>query len=186
MKVRSSNPEQSPGQRSAVQSCQVQQIILPPHESEPHYQEPQEDRIALQELLRSFIMQQQSKMKIQDFKPLKLQALPEDQKVQCDKVIHQKYRSAIGKLLWMAQLRDDLRYPVKEQLSRSLINPQDQDIKNLIRLLKDVNQARDFVFVMEPQLPVRNQEGKFPVHIVSYSDSDWAGCQNHEDQQVVH
>ena len=44
-------------------------IILPPHESEPHYQEPQEDRIALQELFRSFIMQQQSKMKIQDFKP---------------------------------------------------------------------------------------------------------------------
>ena len=34
---------------------------------------------------------------------LKLQALPEDQKVQCDKVIHQKYRSAVGKLLWMAQ-----------------------------------------------------------------------------------
>ena len=29
----------------------------------------------------------------------------------------------------------------------------------------------------EPQLPVRNQEGKFPVQIVSYSDSDWAGCQ---------
>ena len=35
-------------------------IILPPHESEPHYQEPHEDRVALQELLRSFIMQQQS------------------------------------------------------------------------------------------------------------------------------
>ena len=30
---------------------------------------------------------------------------------------------------------------------------------------------------MQPQLPVRNQEGKFPVQIVSYSDSDWAGCQ---------
>ena len=30
---------------------------------------------------------------------------------------------------------------------------------------------------MEPQLPIRNQEGKFPVQIVSYSDSDWAGCQ---------
>ena len=107
---------------------------------------------------------------------LKLQALPEDQKVQCDRVIHQKYRSAVGKLLWMAQLRDDLKYPVKE-LSRSLINPQDQDVKNLVHLLKYVNQTRDFVFVMEPQLPVRNQEGKFPVQIVSYSDSDWAGCQ---------
>ena len=107
---------------------------------------------------------------------LKLQAIPEDQKVQCDRVIHQKFRSAVGKLLWMAQLRDDLKYPVKE-LSRSLINPQDQDVKNLVHLLKYVNQTRDFVFVMEPQLPVRNQDGKFPVQISSYSDSDWAGCQ---------
>ena len=107
---------------------------------------------------------------------LKLQVLPEDQKAQCDRVIHQKHRSAVGKLLWMAQLRDDLKYPVKE-LSRSLTNPQDQDIKHLIHLLKYVNQTRDFVFVMEPQLPVRDQEGRFPVQIVSYSDSDWAGCQ---------
>ena len=104
---------------------------------------------------------------------LKLQ-LPEDLKVPCGKVTHQKLRTAVGKLLWMAQLRDDLKYPVKE-LSRSLINPQDQDIKNLVHLLKYVNQTRDFVFVMEPQLPVRNQEGKFPDQIVSYSDSDWAG-----------
>ena len=50
-------------------AVEFNKIILPPHESEPHYQEPQEDRIALQELLRSFIMQQQSKMKIRDFKP---------------------------------------------------------------------------------------------------------------------
>ena len=49
-------------------SVEFNKIVLPPHESEPHYQEPQEDRVALQELLRSFIMQQQSKMKIQDFK----------------------------------------------------------------------------------------------------------------------
>ena len=108
---------------------------------------------------------------------LKLQALSEDQNTQCDKAIHQKFRSAVGKLLWMAQLRDDLKYPPVKELSRSLINPQDQDIKNLILLLKYVNQTRDFVFVMEPQLPVRNQEGKFPVQIVHYSDSDLAGCQ---------
>ena len=76
----------------------------------------------------------------------------------------------------MAQLRDNLKYPVK-QLSRSLINPQDQDVKNLIHLLKYVNQNIDFVFVMEPQLAVRNQHSKFPVQIVSNSDSDWATCQ---------
>ena len=107
---------------------------------------------------------------------LKLQVLPEDHKAQCDRVTHQKYRSTVGKLLWMAQLRDDLKHPVKE-LSRSLINPQDQNIKRLVHLLKYVNQTGDFAFVMEPQLPVRNQEGKFPVQIVSYSDSDWASWQ---------
>ena len=91
---------------------------------------------------------------------LKLQALPEDRKAQSDEVTHQKFRSAVGKLLWMAQPRDDLKYPVKE-LSRLLTNPQDQDVKNLIDLLKYVNQTRDFVFIMEPQLPVRHQEGRF-------------------------
>ena len=68
--------------------------------------------------------------------------------------------SAFGKLLWMAQLRDDLKYPVKEH-SRSLISPQDQDIKHLIRLLKHVNQTRDFVFVMEPQLPSGIRKASF-------------------------
>ena len=37
--------------------------------------------------------------------------VPEDQKVQCDKVIHQKYRSAVGKLLWMAQLKTTSSIP---------------------------------------------------------------------------
>ena len=115
---------------------------------------------------------------------LKLQVLPEGSIVQCDRVIHQKYRSAVGKLLWMAQLRDDLKHPVKE-LSRSLINPQDQDIKNLVHLFLYVNQTRDFAFVMEPQLPVRNQEGKFPVQIVSYSGSDWAGRQKSRKSRFI-
>ena len=110
---------------------------------------------------------------------------PEDQKVQCDKVIHQKFRTAMGKLLWMAQLRDDLKHPV-EELLRSLSNPQDQDVQNVIRLLRYDNQTRDFVFVMEPQLPIRNQQGKFPIQIVSYSDSGWAGCQSQGNQRVVH
>ena len=85
----------------------------------------------------------------------------EEQKIQCDKVIHQKFRTHVGELLWMAQPRDDLKHPVME-LSRSLINPQDQDIKDLAHLCKLVNHTRDFIFIMELQLPVRNQQGKFP------------------------
>ena len=48
----------------------------------------------------------------------------------------------------MSQLRDDIKFPVKE-LSRSLINPQDVDFDNLIHLLKYVNQTRDYVYVMD-------------------------------------
>ena len=51
-------------------SAELNKILLPPHDSEPRYQEPQEDRLGLQELLRSFIMQQKSKMQNKDFKPL--------------------------------------------------------------------------------------------------------------------
>ena len=51
-----------------LKSVEFSKIILPPHECEPDYQEPQEDRIALQELLRSLIMQQKSKMQNKDFK----------------------------------------------------------------------------------------------------------------------
>ena len=76
------------------------------------------------------------------------------------RIDHSVFRTAMRKLLWMSQLRDDIKYPVKE-LSRSLSNPQ----------------TRDFIFIMEPQVPAPNSQGLFPVEIVSYSDSDWAGCQ---------
>ena len=51
------------------------------------------------------------------------------------------------------------------------------DFDNLKHLLKYVNQPIDFVFVVNPQVPVPNSQGLIPVGIVSYSDSDWAGCQ---------
>ena len=74
----------------------------------------------------------------------------------------------------MSQLRDDIMFPVKE-LSRSLINPQDVDFDKLIHLLKYVNQTRDYVYIMETQIPTTDSQGLIPVEVVSYSDSDWAG-----------
>ena len=82
----------------------------------------------------------------------------------------------MGKLLWVSQLRDDIKFPVKE-LSRSLINPQASDFDTLIHLLKYFSQTRDFVYVMDPQSPTTDSQGFIPVEVVSYSDSDWAGCQ---------
>ena len=60
---------------------------------------------------------------------------------------------------------------------QDLSNPQESDFDNLKHLLKHVNQTRDFIFIMEPQIPAPNSQGLIPVEIVSYSDSDWAGCQ---------
>ena len=72
---------------------------------------------------------------------------PEEDQVKCDKENHFLFSTAVGKLLWMSQLRDDIKYPVKE-LSRSLSsNPQASDFDNLKHLLKYVNQTRDFVFL---------------------------------------
>ena len=45
------------------------------------------------------------------------------------------------------------------------------------QVLKYVNQTRDYVYIMEPQLPTADSQGLIPAEIVSFSDSDWAGCQ---------
>ena len=84
---------------------------------------------------------------------------------------HSLFRTAVGKLLWMSQLRDDIKYSVKE-LSLSLSNSQEPDFNKLKHLLKYVNQTRDFVFVMEPHIPAPNSQGLIPIEIVKYSDSD--------------
>ena len=107
---------------------------------------------------------------------IKIQQISKEDQISCEKEVHSKLRTATGKLLWMSQLRDDIKVPVKE-LSRSLINPQDVDFDNLIHLLKYVNQTRDYVYVMDPHIPTADSQGFIPVEVVSYSDSDWAGCQ---------
>ena len=75
----------------------------------------------------------------------------------------------------MSQLRDDIKYPVKE-LSRALSNPPELDIANLEHLLKYVNNTRDRICIMKPV------SGLTPVRIVGYLDSDCAECQRSRSQ----
>eukprot|EP00971_Amphidinium_carterae_P265716 5271325-Amphidinium_carterae.1 len=51
-----------------------------------------------------------------------------------DKEQHSMYRTAVGQLLWVSQLRVDIAYAVKE-LSRALQQPDNEDLKNLKQLL---------------------------------------------------
>ena len=67
---------------------------------------------------------------------VKIHQVPKEDQVQCEKGMHSKFRTAIGKLLWMSQLR-----------------------------------------VMTSSSLSRNCQGHLSVEIVSFSDSDWAGCQ---------
>ena len=92
---------------------------------------------------------------------VKMQMISKEDQVKCDKDTHSRFRTAIGKLLWMSQLRDDIKFPVKE-LSRSLTNPQASDFDNLTHLLKYVNQTRDFIYVMDPQIPTADSQGFIP------------------------
>ena len=62
---------------------------------------------------------------------IKIHQISKEDQIQCEKEMYSKFRKAIGKFLWMSQLRDDIKFTVKE-LSRSLINPQDVDFDNLI------------------------------------------------------
>ena len=111
---------------------------------------------------------------------VKTRLVPKEDQIKCDRESHSVFRTAVGKLLWMSQLRDDIKHPVKE-LSRSLSTPQ------WIRLRQpqaspQVCQADKWLRLhhgasdSSPEF-LRTVQGPIPVEIVSYSDSGWAGCQ---------
>eukprot|EP00971_Amphidinium_carterae_P147773 2929134-Amphidinium_carterae.1 len=54
---------------------------------------------------------------------------------QLDKEQHSMFRTAIGQLLWVSQLRVDIAFAVKE-LSRALQQPDNEDLKSLKQLLR--------------------------------------------------
>eukprot|EP00971_Amphidinium_carterae_P191463 3799164-Amphidinium_carterae.1 len=59
--------------------------------------------------------------------PIAAQPLDEEQ--------HSMFRTAVGQLLWVSQLRVDISFAVKE-LSRALQQPDNEDLKNLNQLLR--------------------------------------------------
>eukprot|EP00971_Amphidinium_carterae_P135887 2692476-Amphidinium_carterae.1 len=74
-----------------------------------------------------------------------------------DKVQHSKYRTAVGQLLWVSQLRADIAVAVKE----------------LSRHIKGTTHYK--VTLAAPKVE-HNEQGQIIVHIESSADSGWAGC----------
>ena len=86
---------------------------------------------------------------------------------------HKVYRTAVGKLLWLALVRGDIAYATKE-LRRDVTAPTMQSVAKCKHLLRYLISTRMCVLRLRPSYHLAN--GNCAVDINVYVDSDWAGC----------
>ena len=97
----------------------------------------------------------------------------EDADVALDAKAHSLFRTAVGKLLWLAFVRPDCSYAVKE-LSRDVKGPTVESLAKLKRLLRYPSGTKDYVLRIKPSHMLEDWTSS--LDIVCYVDSDWAGC----------
>ena len=86
---------------------------------------------------------------------------------------HKVYRTAVGKLLWLALVRGDIAYVTKE-LSRDVTAPTMQSVAKCKHLLRYLIGTRMCALRLRPSYQLAN--GNCAVDINVYVDCDWAGC----------
>ena len=74
----------------------------------------------------------------------------EDADVALDSQAHSLFRTAVGKLLWLAFVRPDCSYSVKE-LSRDVKGPTIESLAKLKHLLRYLAGTRDYVLRIETE-----------------------------------
>jgi hypothetical protein len=82
---------------------------------------------------------------------------------------HKAYRKLVGQLLWLAPVRPDIAYAVKE-LPRGVSKPT-FEAKHLLRYLHG---TCDYCIELKPKLYLREKNTSSTV--TCHTDSDWAGC----------
>ena len=86
---------------------------------------------------------------------------------------HSVYRTAIGKLLWLALTRGDIAFATKE-LSRDVTAPTTQSVAKLKHLLRYLIGTKMCVLRLRPSYQL--SDGNCSLDVNVYVDSDWAGC----------
>ncbi|OLP82440.1 Retrovirus-related Pol polyprotein from transposon TNT 1-94 [Symbiodinium microadriaticum] len=86
---------------------------------------------------------------------------------------HSLYRTAVGKLLWLAQIRGDIAYVTKE-LSRDVTAPTMQSVAKLKLFLRNLIGTKTCVLRLRPSYQL--SDGNCSLGVNVYVDSDWAGC----------
>ena len=100
-----------------------------------------------------------------------------------DKEEHSKYRTAVGKLQWLAGIRPDIDYATKE-LARGLQSPTTGHRTQLKHLLRYISGTADMGLMLRPTYTLSPQHNKsIDVHI--YCDSDWAGSKSPGSQPLA-
>ena len=97
----------------------------------------------------------------------------EDADVALDAKAHSLFRTAVGKLLWLAFVRPDCSYAVKE-LSRDVKGPMIESLAKLKHLLRYLAGTKGYVLRIKPTHMLSDWTST--MDIVCYVDSDWAGC----------
>ena len=86
---------------------------------------------------------------------------------------HKLHRRAGGQLLWLASVRPEIMFAVKE-LSRGLSAPTTQHEAKVKHLFKFLSGTKDYKQRLQPTLSLSPQHKALDVNI--FVDSDWAGC----------
>ena len=86
---------------------------------------------------------------------------------------HSKFRTAVGKLLWLVFVRPDCSYAV-EELNRDVKAPTQESLAKLKHVLRYLAGARQSVLRLRPNQMLASW--KSTIDVIGYVDSDWAGC----------
>ena len=86
---------------------------------------------------------------------------------------HSVYRTAVGKLFWLALTRGDIAYATKE-LSRDVTAPTMRSVAKLKHLLRYLIGTNMCVLRLRPSYQL--SDGNCSLDVNVYVDSDWAGC----------
>ena len=85
---------------------------------------------------------------------------------------HSKFRTAVGKLLWLAFVRPDCSYAVKEL--RNVKGPTLESLAKLKHLLRYLSGNMLPVLRLKPSQTL--SDSKCILDILCFVDCDWAGC----------
>ena len=96
----------------------------------------------------------------------------EDADVALDAKAHSLFRTAVGKLLWLAFVRPDCSYAVKK-LSRDVKGPTIESLAKLKHLLRYLAGTKGYALRIKPTHMLSDWTSS--MDIVCYVDSDWAG-----------